>query len=243
MIAGKIIAITGASSGIGRATALLLAERGARLVLGARGDDRLQAVQQEVAARGAEVASAAIDVAQRADMQRLVDLAGERFGGLDVLVGNAGVMPIGPLGDLAVNDWEQMVDVNLKGILYGIASALPVFRQQGSGHFVHTASTAARKVVPNQTVYAATKAAVAALSDGLRQEVAEFARVTVLFPGYTDTNFADHVKDPALKDQLAKNGAKFAMPPAAIAAAIAYAIDQPAEVDVGEIVIRSTAQA
>lgn len=243
MIAGKVIAITGASSGIGRAAALLLAERGARLLLGARGDERLQATHRDVAEAGAEVASAAIDVSRRDDMRRLVEMAQERFGRLDVLVGNAGVMPIGPLSDLAVDDWMRMVDVNLKGVLHGIAAALPVFRDQGAGHFVHTASTAARKVVPDQAVYAATKAAVAAVSEGLRPEVADFARVTVLFPGYTDTAFASHVKDPALKRRLKQAGERLAMPPSAVAAAIAYAIDQPDEVDVGEIVVRSTAQA
>ncbi len=238
----KVVAITGAGSGIGAATAQLLAKRGLKVVLGSKGDDGLKAVADRISAEGGEAATLSIDVAKRGDLGRLVALAQERFGRLDVLVSNAGVMPIGPLDDLAVDDWERMVDVNLKGVLFGIAAALPVFRRQKRGHFINIASTAARKVTPNQAVYAATKAAVAALSEGLRQEVAGELRVSVLFPGYVGTNFAAHVKNSKVKAELEKSGERFAMDPACIAAAIAYAIEQPEEIDVGEIVIRSTAQ-
>ncbi len=172
----------------------------------------------------------------------LVAQARERFGRLDVLVANAGAMPIGPVDELAVDDWEQMVDVNIKGVLYGIAAALPVFREQGAGHFVNIASTAARKTTPNQTIYSATKAAVLAISDGLRQELAGTLRVTVISPGFTDTQFADHIKNEELKAQIARAGKAFAMPPEAVARAIAYAIEQPDDLNVGEIIIRSTAQ-
>ncbi|WP_375398101.1 SDR family oxidoreductase [uncultured Sphingomonas sp.] len=239
---GKVIAITGASSGMGAATARYLAARGDQVVLGARGADRLAAVTERIVAAGGEAAQAVIDVTRRADLARLVALAGERFGRLDVLVSNAGAMPIGPIDDLAVDDWERMVDVNIKGVLYGIAAALPVFRAQGTGHFITIASTAARKTVPGQSVYSCTKAAVVALSDGLRQELAGAIRVTVILPGFTDTDFVAHVKDEALRAQLEQAGAKFAMSPEAIAQAIGYAIDQPAGVNVGEIVVRSTAQ-
>lgn len=240
---GKVIAITGASSGMGAATARYLAARGDKVVLGARGAARLSAVADGIIAAGGDAAQAVIDVTRRADLAMLVTLARERFGRLDVLVSNAGAMPIGPIDDLAVADWEQMVDVNIKGVLYGIAAALPVFREQGTGHFINIASTAARKTVPGQSVYSCTKAAVVALSDGLRQELAGRLRVTVISPGFTDTDFVAHVKDAALRSQLEQAGATFAMPAEAIAQAIGYAIDQPESVNVGEIIVRSTAQA
>lgn len=241
-LTGKVIAITGASSGMGEATAMLLAGRGASVVLGALGEEKLRALAERITAQGGTAVYAAIDVRRRADLVRLVQLAQTHYGRLDVLISNAGVMPVGPLDDLAVDDWEQMVDVNLKGVLYGIAAALPVFRQQAFGHFVHIASTAAHKVVPNQAVYAATKAAVRALSEGLRQESGDKLRVTVISPGFTATSFADSVKNAAVKAQLEQSRDKFAMPPAAVAQAIAYALEQPAEVEVGELIIRSTAQ-
>ena len=241
-LAGKVVAITGASSGMGEATALLLAGRGATVVLGARDEEKLKNLAERIRSAGGEAAYAAIDVRQRADLTRLVQLAQARYDRLDVLVSNAGVMPIGPLDELAVEDWEQMIDVNLKGVLYGIAAALPVFRQQQCGHFVNIASTAAQKVVANQSVYAGTKAAVRAISEGLRQEVGDQLRVTIISPGYTATSFANGVKNLEIKAQLEKSRDKFAMPPDAIARAIAYALEQPADVDVGEIVIRSTAQ-
>lgn len=239
---GKVIAITGASSGMGAAAACYLAARGDKVVLGARGADRLAAVTDRIVAAGGEAAQAEIDVTRRADLEKLVALACERFGRLDVLVSNAGAMPIGPIDDLAVEDWEQMVDVNIKGVLYGIAAALPVFRKQAAGHFITIASTAARKTVPGQSVYSCTKAAVLALSDGLRQKLAGALRVTVVSPGFTDTNFVAHVKNEALRAQLEQAGSTFAMPAEAIAQAIAYAIDQPDGVNVGELVVRSTAQ-
>jgi NADP-dependent 3-hydroxy acid dehydrogenase YdfG len=171
-VKGKIVVITGASSGIGEATAVLLAERGARVVLGARGPERLKSLADRITRSGGEVASAVTDVRKRADLSALVALACEKFGKLDVIFNNAGVMPVSPLKDLRVDDWDQMIDVNIKGVLYGIAAALPVFRKQGFGHFINTASTAAHKTVPNQSVYSGTKFAVRAISDGLRQEVA-----------------------------------------------------------------------
>lgn len=242
-VANKVVAITGASSGIGEATALHLAAQGAKVVLGARGEDRLSALAERIRAKGGDVVYATTDVTKRADLTRLVALARERCGRLDVLISNAGAMPIGPIDDLAVDDWDQMVDVNIKGVLYGIAAALPVFRAQGNGHFINIASTAARKTVPNQTIYSGTKAAVLAISDGLRQELAGKLRVTVISPGFTDTHFADHVKNKDIKAQLEQAGSTFAMPPESIARAISYAIEQPDDLNIGEIVVRSTAQA
>src|SRR6195952_4267440 len=156
-VEGKVVAITGASSGIGEATALLLARRGAKVVLGARRAERLEALATRVTAAGGEAAFARVDVRRRDDLRRLVGLAGDQYGKLDVLVSNAGIGPISPLDDLRVEEWERMIDVNLKGVLYGIAAALPVFREQGFGHFVNVVSTAGLKVVPLQAVYAGTK--------------------------------------------------------------------------------------
>lgn len=241
-IEGKVVAITGASSGIGAATALLLAERGAKVVLGARGSDRLEALAARIAGAGGEVVSASMDVRQRSDVAELVDLACSRFGKLDVLVSNAGIGPISPLDSLRVEDWEDMIDINIKGVLYGIAAALPVFRNQGFGHFVNTASTAGLRVMPNMAVYAATKFAVRAISEGLRQEAGDKLRVTVISPGFVRTDFAASMTDPAVKAQITDAMNKMAIAPDAIARAIVFAIEQPSDVDVGEIVVRPTAQ-
>ena len=241
-IKNKVIVITGASSGIGEATALLLAERGAKVVPGSRRSERLEALAVRIADAGGTAAHAPADVRRREDLTGLVALARERFGKLDVLINNAGVMPISPLDDLRVEDWEAMIDVNIKGVLYGIAAALPVFRQQGFGHFVNTASTAAYRVVPNMSVYSGTKMAVRAISEGLRQEAGSTLRVTIISPGMTRTSFADSMTDPEVKAQLTKAVDQVAMPPAAIARAIAFAIEQPADVDVSEVVVRPTAQ-
>jgi NADP-dependent 3-hydroxy acid dehydrogenase YdfG len=227
---------------IGEATALLLAERGAKVVLGARGPDRLKALADRIEGAGGEAAYARTDVKRRDDMSALVKLACERYGKLDVLVNNAGAMPISPLDDLRVADWEEMVDTNIKGVLYGIAAALPVFRTQGFGHFVNIASTAGHKTVPTMAVYSGTKFAVRAISEGLRQEAGDALRVTIISPGMVRTNFAEGVTNQEVRAQLEQSRDKFAMPPDAIARAIAFAIEQPPDVDVNEIVVRPTAQ-
>ena len=241
-IKGKVVVITGASSGIGEATALLLAERGAKVVLGARGIERLEALATRIADAGGDVAFAATDVKKRSDVSALVDLAIARHGRIDVMVNNAGIGPISPLDELRVDDWEEMIDINIKGVLYGIAAVLPIFRTQGVGHVVNTCSTAAHRVSPNMAVYAATKVAVLAISEGLRQEAGDKLRVTVVSPGFTRTNFADSMTNPAVKAQIVASMDQFAIPPGAVASAIAYAIEQPADVDVGEIIVRPTAQ-
>lgn len=242
MISEQVIAITGASSGIGKATALALGRLGAKLVLGARHEDPLKKIVEEVRAAGGQATYRVTDVSRREDLLELVQHAKASFGRLDVLFSNAGAMPIGPFDELAVDDWEAMVDVNIKGVLFGIAAALPVFRQQGSGHFIHTASTAARKTTPNQVVYSATKAAVLALSDGLRQELAGQIHVSTILPGFTDTAFSEHVKSPKLKEQMQKAAEQFAMSPDAVANAIVYILQQPDGVNVGEVTLRSKAQ-
>ena len=191
---------------------------------------------------GGQAEFACTDVRRRGDVADLVTLARTRHGRLDVLVGNAGIGPISPLDDLRVEEWEDMIDVNIKGVLYGIAAALPVFRSQGFGHFVTVASTAGHRTVPNQSVYSATKFAVRAISEGLRQEAGDKLRVTIVSPGFVRTDFVESVADASLKAQLVEARDRFAMPPEAVARAIAFAIEQPADVDVGEIVIRPTAQ-
>jgi NADP-dependent 3-hydroxy acid dehydrogenase YdfG len=242
-IDGKVVAVTGASSGIGEATALLLAERGARLVLGARNPDGLDAVAARLSATGGDAIAKVTDVSCREDLTEFVALAAETYGQLDVLVSNAGIMPVSQFDELRVDDWEAMVDVNLKGVLFGIAAALPVFRRQGFGHFVNIASTAAFRVTPGQSVYAGTKMAVRAISEGLRQEAGENLRVTIVSPGMTLTNFAESITDEAARAELERRRDDIAMPPNAVARAIAFAIDEPADVDIGEVVVRPTAQA
>jgi len=242
-IKDKVIVITGASSGIGEAAARLLAERGAKLVLGARREDRLKGLTARIADAGGEAIHATTDVRQRADVAALVDLACTHYGRLDVLINNAGVGLISPLDELRVEDWDEMIDVNIKGTLYGIAAALPVFRRQGSGHIVNTLSTSGLRIVPQQSVYAGTKNAVRAISEGLRQEAADKLRVTIISPGIVHTDFADAMTNPEMKAQTLAARDKMAISPDAIARAMAFAIEQPADVDVGEIVVRPTAQA
>jgi NADP-dependent 3-hydroxy acid dehydrogenase YdfG len=242
-IEGKVVAITGASSGIGEATALLLAERGAKIVIGARGSERLKALADRIVSAAGEVAYARTDVKRREDLSNLVKLACERYGKLDVVVNNAGIGPISPLDELRVDEWDEMIDINIKGVLNGIAAALPVFRKQGFGHFVNTASTAGHTTVPNQSVYSGTKFAVRAISEGLRQEAGDKLRVTIISPGFVRTEFVEAIANPELRARFADSRDRFAVPPDAIARAIAFAIEQPADVDVNEIVIRPTAQA
>jgi NADP-dependent 3-hydroxy acid dehydrogenase YdfG len=242
-IEGKVVAITGASSGIGQATALLLAERGAAVVVGARRADRLDALADGIRKRGGRAASLSVDVTRREDLERLVDLAVARFGRLDVLVGNAGISKIGPLADLDVDGWSAMIDVNVRGVLHGIAAALPVFRRQGQGHFVTTVSTSGLRIVPNQAVYAATKNAIRTLLEGLRQESTDgVVRTTSISPGYVRTELADSIDDEQVREQIRKGMAEFAIPPEAVARAIAFAIEQPHDVEIGDLTIRPTVQ-
>jgi NADP-dependent 3-hydroxy acid dehydrogenase YdfG len=242
-IEGKVVAITGASSGIGEATALLLAARGAAVVLGARRTERLDELVDGIRARGGRAASLSTDVTRREDLERLVGRAIEEFGRLDVLVSNAGISKIGPVADLDVDGWSAMIDVNLRGVLHGIAAAIPVFRRQGQGHFVTTVSTAGLKIVPAMAVYGATKNAVRTLLEGLRQESTDgVLRTTSISPGYVRTELADSIDDPRTRDEIRKNMAEFAIPPDAVARAIAFAIEQPHDVEIGDITIRPTIQ-
>ncbi|MFB7911918.1 SDR family oxidoreductase [Kitasatospora sp. NPDC056076] len=241
-IQGKVIAITGASSGIGEATAHHLAERGARLVLGARRRERLDAVVDAVAARGADATGVVVDVRRREDLRLLTDTALERYGRLDVLVSNAGTMAVSPFDELRQDDWDAMVATHVTGLLNGIAAALPVFRRQGAGQFVNVGSTAAYVVRPPQGVYAATKAAVKVLTEGLRQEAGPDLRVTLVSPGFTHTEGVGKGAGPEVAAALVRRRDEIAMPPSAVASAIGYAVAQPDGVDVSEIVVRPTAQ-
>ena len=242
-IDGRVVAITGASSGIGEATARLLAERGARVVLGARRIGRLDDIAAEIRAGGGAALTRATDVACRADLDRLVGVAVDEFGRLDVLVSNAGISKVGPISDLDVEGWSAMIDVNLRGVLHGIAAALPLFRRQGRGHFVTTVSTAGLKIVPNMVVYAATKNAVRTLMEGLRQESTDgVVRTTSISPGFVDTQLDSSIDDAAMREQIRRTMNEFGLSPEAVARAIAFAIEQPHDVEIGDITIRPTVQ-
>jgi NADP-dependent 3-hydroxy acid dehydrogenase YdfG len=240
-VKGKVVAITGASSGIGEAAARQLAAAGAKVVLAARRTDRLEAIAADISAKKGEVEFQAIDVTKRDDLTRLVSKATERFGRLDVLVSNAGLMPLSPLDDLRIDEWDRMIDVNIKGVLYGIAAALPVFRAQQSGHFINISSVAGHRVAPSGAVYSGTKFAVRAISEGLRQEAGDKIRVTIISPGAVESELAETITNPKVKERIVEYR-KMAIPAEAIAAAMAYAIGQPANIDVSEILIRPTAQ-
>lgn len=244
-IKDKVVIITGASSGMGKTTAALLAERGAKVVVGARRKDELEELVNTIRSNGGIANFQVTDVTVPHDVERLVKYAVDCYGKVDVMINNAGVMPISYLEDLRVEDWEKMIDVNIKGVLYGIAAALPIFRKQETGHFINIASTAGHKTVPTQSVYSATKYAVRVISEGLRQEAGDKLRVTIISPGMTRTTGAEasaaFITNPEARDRL-KQLQKIAMPSEAIARAIAFAIEQPSEVDVNEIIVRPTAQ-
>lgn len=238
-IEGKVVAITGASSGIGEATARLLAARGARVVLGARRVDRLQILSAAISSAGGIARLRSLDVADRSDMKAFVDHAIAEFGRIDVLINNAGLMPLSPLAALKTDEWDRMIDVNIRGVLNGIAAALPIMKARGEGHFVNVASIGAHAVVPTAAVYCATKYAVWAISDGLRQEHTDI-RITVVSPGVVTSELAGTITDTETARFIA-DYRRIAIGPDAVARAIAYAIEQPADVDVSEIVVRPTA--
>ena len=232
----KVVLVTGASSGIGEATARLLGSRGVKLVLGARRTDRLDAIKKEV---GGTVETRALDVTKRESVEAFVASARERFGRIDVLVNNAGLMPLSPLAALKVAEWEQMIDVNIRGVLYGIAAVLPFMTAQKSGQIINVSSVGGHRVSPTAAVYCATKYAVNAISDGLRQETTDI-RVTVISPGVTESELASTITHESSKE-LMKTYRAIALPADAVARAILYAIDQPDDVDVSEIIVRPTA--
>jgi NADP-dependent 3-hydroxy acid dehydrogenase YdfG len=244
-ITDKIVVIIGASSGIGESTAKLLARQGAKLVIGARRKDRLDAVVKEISAAGGEAISVAADVTKRADVDALIRAAVDNFERVDVIVNDAGIMPISPVAALKVDEWDRMIDVNLKGLLYGVAAALPIMLNQKQGHIINMASVFGIKVfAPGATVYCATKAAVRALTEGLRMELhSQNIRCTMISPGAVATELPESSSDEATRKNLRDfYKTTMAIPADSIARAIAYAIEQPADVEIDEIVVRPTAQ-
>ena len=241
-IAGKIVVITGASSGLGEATARHLSEQGAVVVLGARRIDRINALAKELAGSEGKATAMQTDVTQCEQVKNLVDVAVEKYGRIDVMINNAGLMPHSPLDRLKIDDWDRMIDVNIKGVLYGIAAALPYMQQQKSGHIINVSSVAGHKVRPASAVYAATKHAVLALSEGLRQEVKPYKiRTTVISPGAIATELPNSVTEPDIADNVRKIY-EIAIPADSFARAVAFAMSQPDDIDVNEILFRPTRQ-
>lgn len=238
-IEGKVVAITGASSGIGEATARLLAARGAHVVIGARRADRLAALAEEIGAAGGSIRLKAVDVADADNVEDFLGYAQSEFGRLDVVVNNAGLMPLSRLDAGKIDEWDQMIDVNIRGVLHGIKAGLPIMKRQGSGQFVNISSIGGHQVYPTAAVYCATKFAVLAISEGLRQEH-EDIRVTVISPGVTRSELASTITDPGAQAAMAEFR-QIAIEPDAIARAIAFSIEQPGDVDVSEIIVRPTA--
>lgn len=238
-IKGKVIAITGASSGIGEAAAKLLAQRGAHVVVGARRTDRLEKLVSGIRAEGGSAEFRALDVTKQEDVEAFVNFANEKYGKVDVVINNTGVMPLSPLAALKVNEWNQMIDVNIRGVLHGIAAGLPVMKKQGFGQFINVSSIGGHAVYPTAAVYCATKYAVIAISEGLRQEH-DNIRVTVISPGVTESELADTITDAGAAENM-REFRRIAIGADAIARAIAFAVEQPDGVDVNEIIVRPTA--
>lgn len=237
----KVILVTGASSGIGAGIARELAAAGAKLMLGARRTERLEALQAELRPLNADIRVRRLDVTERADVRAFAEAARAAWGRVDVIVNNAGVMPLSAMAAMKVDEWDRMVDVNIKGVLNGIAAVLPEMLAQGSGHVVNIGSIGALNAVPTAAVYCATKFAVRAISDGLRQENDQL-RVTCIHPGVVASELADSITDGAAAEMM-KTWRAIALAPDAIARAVRYAIEQPADVDVNEIVVRPTRSA
>lgn len=243
-ITGKVVVITGASSGLGEATARMLGEQGAVLVLGARRLDRLRALVEEINGKGGQASALQTDVTDRTQVQALVDHAVQAHGRLDVIINNAGIMPQSLLENLKVDEWDRMIDVNIKGVLYGVAAALPQMKKQKSGHIINVSSVGGHRVGPGSSVYAATKFAVRALSEGLRQEVKPYhLRTTIISPGAVDTELPGTITDEAVGQNVGRFYQEVAIPADSFARAVVFAMSQPDEVDINEILYRPTAQA
>jgi len=242
-ISGKIIVITGASSGLGEASARLLSAQGASLVLGARRHDRIRSLAGELTAGGGKAIAVTTDVTSRDQVKTLVETAVQTYGRIDVIINNAGLMPQSPLDRLKVDEWDRMIDVNIKGVLYGIAAALPHMQRQKAGHIINVSSVAGHKVRAGGAVYAATKHAVLALSEGLRQEVKPYnIRTTVISPGAVATELPNTISEPDVAESFHKFYESFAIPADSFARAVAFAISQPDDVDINEILFRPTRQ-
>ncbi len=242
-IEGKIIAITGASSGLGEAAARLLSKQGATVVMGARRMDRLQSLVNELTGNGGKALAVATDVTHVEQVKKLVDTAVHTFGRIDVMINNAGLMPHSPLERLKIDEWDRMIDVNIKGVLYGIAAALPYMKQQQAGHIINVSSVGGHKVTYAGAVYCATKHAVRALSEGLRQEVKPYnIRTTIISPGAVASELPDSITEPDISEKIHKFYGEYAIPADSFARAVAFAISQPEDVDINEILFRPTRQ-
>ena len=242
-IKDKIVVVTGASSGLGEATARLLTAQGATVVLGGRRADRLQSLAKDIEARGGTALAVATDVTQPEQVKALVESAVRTYGRIDVMINNAGLMPQAPLDQLKVDEWERMIDVNIRGVLYGIAAALPHMQRQKAGHFINVSSVAGHRVGPGFAVYAATKYAVRALSEGLRQEVKPYnIRTTVISPGAVATELPNTITDSAAAERVRTFYDQVALPADSFARAVVFAMSQPEEVDINEILYRPTRQ-
>lgn len=240
-IAGKSIIITGASSGIGEATARMLADRGAKLMLAARRQERLDKLTSEIEQAGGTASYQVVDITQRSEVEALAQATLKQYGQIDVLINNAGIMPLSRLDQLRVEEWERTVDINIKGVLYGIAAVLPHMQRAQSGHIVSLSSVAGHRVFPTGAVYCATKHAVRAISEGLRQEIGNHIRCTIISPGAVATELTQSIQDPQASKNIEEVYA-VAIGPDAVARAITYALEQPEEVDINEILLRPTAQ-
>lgn len=236
-VEGKVVLITGASSGIGEASARLLAKQGAQVMLGARRVERLESLTDEIRSAGGTAEYRKLDVTDPEDMEAFVNEAVEKFGRVDVIVNNAGVMPLSNLEERKIDEWNRMIDVNIRGVLHGIAAGLPVMQAQGGGQFVNVASIGAYEVTPTASVYCATKYAVRAISEGLRMETGRSIRVTLVSPGVTESELADSISDEHARAAM-REYRRVALPAEAIAEAVAYAIAQPEGVDVNELTVR-----
>jgi NADP-dependent 3-hydroxy acid dehydrogenase YdfG len=242
-IEGKVVVITGASSGLGEAAARLLSAEGATVVLGARRVDRIQSLAKELSARDRKALAIATDVTHHDQVKKLVDTAVQTYGRIDVMLNNAGLMPHSPLERLKIDDWDRTIDVNIKGVLYGIAAALPHMKRQKAGHFINVSSVAGHRVTPAGAVYSATKHAVRALSEGLRQEVKPYnIRTTVISPGAVATELPDSITEQDVSAGIHKFYEQFAIPADSFARAVAFAMSQPDDVDINEILFRPTRQ-
>lgn len=235
----KIIIVTGASSGIGEATVRVLARQGHTLLIGARRADKLKLLADELGSEGCKVEYRTLDVTQKDDVQAFADFAIQQCGRIDVIINNAGIMPLSPMASLKVNEWDAMIDVNIRGVLYGVAAVLPVMQKQGHGQIINISSIGGLYVIPTGAVYCATKYAVRAISDGLRQEHKEL-RVTCVYPGVVESELANTITDSAAAEAM-EGYRNIALKPEAIANAIAHVINQPQDVDTSEIVVRPTA--
>jgi len=242
-IEGKVIVITGASSGMGEAATRHLSEQGAIAVLGARRIDRIQSLAEEINNKGRKALAIATDVTQVEQVKALVDAAVKKYGRIDVLLNNAGVMPQSLLEKLKIDEWNQMIDVNIKGVLYGIAAALPYMKEQKSGHIINVSSVAGHKIWQGSAVYCATKFAVRALSEGLRQEVKPYnIRTTIISPGSVATELLNQISDLELQESIRNRTEAYALPASSFARIVAFAISQPEDVDVNEILFRPVQQ-